>query len=118
MSANKTIRAAVNLPGGIYTPYNVAAAVTGNATAELFYILPVSTTGAARTITPPTPSKAGDWFAVVDATNNANTNNITVDFSANIKYGGGTADVVLAADGAAAIFVYSGVAATGYIRIA
>ena len=118
MSANKTIRAAVNLPGGIYTPYNVASVVAGNATAELFYILPVSTTAAARTITPPTPSKAGDWFAVVDATNSANTNNITIDFSASIKYGGGTADVVLSTAGAAAIFVYSGVAGTGYIRLA
>ena len=118
MSANKTIRPELDLPGGINAPYKVDTEVAANATANLFRVLPVSTTGAARTITPPTPGKAGDWFAVVDSRANANTNNITVDFSLSIKFQGGTSDYVISSAGGAAIFVYSGAPAVGYFRLA
>jgi len=116
--SNKTHRARASFIEGFEAPKLVDTEVATNVTANLYRILPVNCTAAIRTVTPPVPTKTGDWFTVVDSRANANNNNITIDFSSAYKFQGSSADLNLATAGAYATFVWSGSTAVGWLRIA
>lgn len=72
---------------------------TENITAIKFQIMPVNTTSAAVTITPPTSPIAGDWFAVSDSRGQASTNNITIDTSTDKLHGAANDHVISTTNG-------------------
>lgn len=116
--SDKTILSRPFFADGANVPYSVADEVSAAATASEYEVLPVNTSAAARTITPPTATKKGSWFTVVDSRANAGSNNLTIDFSASNRFQGAATDLVLNTDGAFATFVWSGVSAIGWIRVA
>jgi len=60
------------------TGLDLATEVAANATAVIGEDLPVNSTAAARTITAPTTTTAGDEFGVFDSRGQSATNNITI----------------------------------------
>lgn len=82
------------------------SAISGNQTLVSFYRYLVDTS-AARTLTLPASPAVGDEIQVLDSTNTAATNNITVA-SNSLKINGSVQDATLDVNGVAAVFVYTG----------
>lgn len=86
---------------------------TSNFTASKFTLHQVNTTSAEITVTPPSSPQIGDRFAVVDARLTAATNNITVNFGAQLVYGQNDS-YIINVNGGFAEFIYMG-SSTGWV---
>jgi hypothetical protein len=82
------------------------SAISANQTLVSYYRYLVDTS-AARTLTLPAAPAVGDEIQVLDSTNTAATNNITVA-SNSLKINGSVQDATLDVNGVAAVFVYTG----------
>lgn len=84
-------------------------------TATAFLVNLVDCSGGTITVDPPSSPSVGDRFALSDATANAGTNNITVDFTtATQKIYGSVQDYILNVDGGYVEFMYVGTT-TGWV---
>lgn len=94
----------------------VAVESTGTFTAALNYLTPVNVSGAAATVSPPTPIGVNSRFELVDSRGRSATNNITVNFSGAGQrlYGSTTENYTMNGSGAFAGFRYLG-ATIGWI---
>ena len=102
---------AVTDTSGLVTQPLLAA----NGAAVVSGLTPVDTSTLAITVNAPAAPGAGDCFAVTDATANAETNNITVDFGA-LNFNGSTGAFTVNCDGGGAEFCYVDVT-TGWVKL-
>lgn len=92
---------------GVGKADNVETEVTSKVTATLYSILPCNTSGGAFAVDVPAAPTAGDWFAISDSRGNANTFNITIDFTtAAVNFHGSSADYIMSVDYEFARFTY------------
>lgn len=91
--------------------------VATDTTAKKGAWLPVNSTSAVRTITPPSNPRKNDWFGIIDSRGTSASNNITVDFSAaSQNFSGGAVDDVIATNKYSYLYIYSGDATVGWLR--